>query len=406
MGRIPEGKRNSTLTSHAGRLRRRGMEQAAIAVELHNMNTTFCDPPLPPAEVDTIAASIAKYAPAPSSQMPIPPPLMVPRLSFMDVLNTPDDGREVLIEGVMRRGDIVNLIGVPKSRKSMMVTQIAMQMAVGAPCLGEFRTTQGRTLIIDAEVGAASLRDRFKLLTAELGIEVTSLAKSIEVHDLRGVYDQSGQCEAILRSLQAGEFDLVIVDPLYRMLPDGADENDNIEMAAFYRMLSHYMTRCGAGCFVVHHMPKSNGVSRSTTDAGAGAGSISRAADGQLVLTQHDGGWILKGTFRGFPDFDDRRLQRGDLAWRVEGVVEPTVKSKGRDKKPSKPAPVSKEEFATRFVTAQPESADAIVTRAVDQGISRREAGRLLAAAEEERLVNKSGGSGGAKAMYSRVGDA
>jgi hypothetical protein len=38
---------------------------------------------------------------------------------------------------------------------------------------------------------------------------------------------------------------------------------------------------------------------------------------------------MLKGAFRGFPDFDDRRLERGDLAWRVEGVIEPKAKGKG-----------------------------------------------------------------------------
>lgn len=397
--RIPEGSRNSTLTSHAGRLRRQGMSEAQIVSKLHAMNDTNCDPPLETAEVEKIAASIARYAPAASgASRPPPPPLMAPRLTFDEVMATPDDGREVLIEGVMRRGDIVNLIGVPKSRKSMLVTQVAMQMATGSLCLGEFQTARGRTLIIDAEVGAASLRDRLRILSAELGIDTQPLRKAIFVHDLRGIWDQSGQCEAILASLQPGEFDLVIVDPLYRMLPDGADENNNIEMASFYRMLSHYVTRCGAGCFVVHHMPKANGFSRSTTDAGAGAGSISRAADGQLVLTQCDGGWILKGTFRGFPDFDDRRLQRGDLAWRVEGRSQP--KSGSKPPRAKKAKSLTKEEFADRFITSQPESADAIVTRALEQGVSRREAGRLLAAAETERLVHKSGGSGGSKAMY------
>ncbi|MBX3316441.1 MAG: bifunctional DNA primase/polymerase [Phycisphaeraceae bacterium] len=399
--RIPEGRRDCTLTSHAGRFRRQGMSEAEIASELHSMNNALCDPPLPPEQVDKIAASVARYAPvATGNWRPPPPPLMAPRLTFDEVMATPDDGREVLIDCIMRRGDIVNLIGVPKSRKSIMVTQIAMEMATGQPCLGEFRTRQGRTLIIDAEVGAPSLRDRFRLLSAELGIDHDGLARAIEVYDLRGVMDQSGQCEAILASLQSGEFDLVIVDPLYRMLPDGADENDNIEMATFYRMLGHHAARAGFGCFVVHHMPKSNGFSRSTTDAGAGAGSISRAADGQLVLTQHEGGWILKGTFRGFPDFDDRRLQRGDLAWRVEGVVEP--KAKGKAHKADRPEPVTKEGFAARFVTASPETADTIIGRAHAAGVSKRLARELLDASSAAGLVQKASKGGRVKDVFRR----
>ena len=406
-GRIAEGVRNSTLTSHAGRLRRQGMSEGDIASELHAMNTSACDPPLEPAEVDRIAASVSRYAPGTTGGgRPHSHVLTVPRLTFDEVMATPDDGREVLIEGVMRRGDIVNLIGVPKSRKSMLVTQVAMQMATGAACLGEFPTMKGRTLIIDAEVGAASLRDRFGLLSAELGINHAALAGALEVHDLRGHIDPSGQCEAILASLQTGEFDLVIVDPLYRMLPDGADENDNIQMATYYRMLGHHAARAGIGCFVVHHMPKSNGMTRSVTDAGAGAGAISRAADGQLVLSHNEGGWMLKGAFRGFPDFDDRRLQRGDLSWRVEGVVEPKPKGKGPGTKQIKPERMSKEEFAARFVTPKSEPADSIIERAQAAGVSKRSAKDLLNAAVADDLVHKSSRGGRAKDEFSLRGGA
>ena len=61
---IPEGGRNAHLTSLAGTMRRRGMEQAAIEAALLAENAHKCQPPLPDAEVRTIAASVARYAPA------------------------------------------------------------------------------------------------------------------------------------------------------------------------------------------------------------------------------------------------------------------------------------------------------------------------------------------------------
>lgn len=399
-GVIPEGQRNSTLASHAGLLRRRGWSHAEIARELHAMNATQCQPPLEMGEVDQIASSIARYPAGPSSgSYPPPPALTVRRMTFDEVMATTDDGREVLIESVMRRGDIVNLIGVPKSRKSVLVTQIAMQMATGSPCLGEFKTRAGRTLIIDAEVGAPSLRERFRKLAAELGIETAALSRALEVCDLRGHWDQAEGCRIALGTLEPGEFDLVIVDPLYRMLPDGADENDNIQMASFYRMLSHHVTRIGVGCFVVHHAPKANGYNRSTTDAGAGAGAISRAADGQLVLTQRESGWFLRGAFRGFPDFEDRELERGDLAWRVEGVSQP--KPSSRTRKAEKAKPLTKEAFAAAFVTSQPETADAIIARAGEKQVSKREARDLLNAAVDADLVKKESKGGRTKDLFS-----
>jgi putative DNA primase/helicase len=60
---IPIGQRNSTLTSLAGTMQRRGMSKAAIAAALHEENLR-CAAPLPDAEVSAIATSVAAYEPA------------------------------------------------------------------------------------------------------------------------------------------------------------------------------------------------------------------------------------------------------------------------------------------------------------------------------------------------------
>jgi len=61
--RIPAGQRNQTLASLAGSMRRRGMSQEAIEAALLVENRR-CGPPLPDTEVQRIAASIGRYAPA------------------------------------------------------------------------------------------------------------------------------------------------------------------------------------------------------------------------------------------------------------------------------------------------------------------------------------------------------
>ncbi|MFW7381791.1 MAG: DUF3987 domain-containing protein [Oligoflexus sp.] len=58
---IPNGSRNSTLTSLAGLLRRKGLEESGIVTALGAFNQTMCHPPLEVSEVATIAKSIAKY---------------------------------------------------------------------------------------------------------------------------------------------------------------------------------------------------------------------------------------------------------------------------------------------------------------------------------------------------------
>ena len=61
IGILLEGHRNDTLFRDACYLRRKGWEQSAIESELLAQNLRRCRPPLPDAEVRTIAASAATY---------------------------------------------------------------------------------------------------------------------------------------------------------------------------------------------------------------------------------------------------------------------------------------------------------------------------------------------------------
>ena len=60
---IPEGRRNTTLTSLAGSMRRRGMTQDEIEAALQVVNANRCIPPLDDEEVSRIAKGIAHYEP-------------------------------------------------------------------------------------------------------------------------------------------------------------------------------------------------------------------------------------------------------------------------------------------------------------------------------------------------------
>ena len=61
---IPSGMRNTTLTSLAGTMRRRGMSEETICAALLSENKQRCQPPLPEGEVRGIARSVARYDPA------------------------------------------------------------------------------------------------------------------------------------------------------------------------------------------------------------------------------------------------------------------------------------------------------------------------------------------------------
>lgn len=58
---VPQGQRNTYLTSRAGSLRTRGFSQEATQAALHEENQAKCNPPLPESEVASIAASVCQY---------------------------------------------------------------------------------------------------------------------------------------------------------------------------------------------------------------------------------------------------------------------------------------------------------------------------------------------------------
>lgn len=60
---IPEGRRNTTLASLAGTMRRRSMPQEALESALLEVNKLQCKPPLSKVEVQAIAKSVSRYAP-------------------------------------------------------------------------------------------------------------------------------------------------------------------------------------------------------------------------------------------------------------------------------------------------------------------------------------------------------
>jgi hypothetical protein len=66
---IPEGQRNSTLTSRAGTMRRSGMPESVIEAALLEVNRLQCQPPLLEDEVRTIAKSVTRYPPSPNGNV-------------------------------------------------------------------------------------------------------------------------------------------------------------------------------------------------------------------------------------------------------------------------------------------------------------------------------------------------
>jgi hypothetical protein len=99
-GRIPRGRRNSTLTSLAGSMRKRGMSETAIVAALAEENRTRCDPPLSDAEIRGIAGSVGRYNP--QERLPQPNEKLASVVqTFERWLHLPDPGALLAVLGAV-----------------------------------------------------------------------------------------------------------------------------------------------------------------------------------------------------------------------------------------------------------------------------------------------------------------
>ena len=194
--------------------------------------------------------------------------------------------RGVVVAGLIRRGDVVNLVGGPKARKSFLVMQLALCVASGTPFLGR-ATTQGRVLLIDNELRGDDLSRRAQAMASAIGLDWHATA-NIETMLLRGQLADLNTIKAAVAKVPTGTFSLVIVDALYKAMPKGTDENSNADITQAYIVLDGIAEGQDCAAVCVHHTSKGAQHAKSVTDMGAGAGAQSRSADVHLVLRDHE----------------------------------------------------------------------------------------------------------------------
>src|SRR5262249_1624021 len=149
----------------------------------------------------------------------------------------------------------------------------ALALATGGRWLGAFATEPGQVLILDNELHRETMADRIQKVAEARGIPLDRVRGSLFVQSLRGQLRGVVALKPYFGQFKPGQFQLVILDTLYRMLPEGISENDNAAMAGVYNALDSYADRLGC-CFVpIHHSSKGGQADKNVTDVGAGAGS-------------------------------------------------------------------------------------------------------------------------------------
>lgn len=287
---ITEGGRNNYLTSVAGAMRKRGVDEAPILAALKAINETRCDPPLAEMEIESIARSICRYAPdeftavtirvSEPGRLPEPGPDGRPRkFKWASELTAPPRADDWLWKGYLPRSGITLLSAYWKAGKTTLLAHLLRALGTGGEFLGQ-EIRAARVLYVSEEGELHWVRRR-----DHLGIG-----------DHAGFYLQPFACKptpvdwlGFLGSLKADitghGFDLVVFDTLAKLWPVLEENDAGAVDAALMPMWE--LTKAGAGVLLIHHLRKSGG---GEYTASRGSGALSAFPDILIELTRFEAG--------------------------------------------------------------------------------------------------------------------
>ena len=289
--RILAGGRDNTLASMAGSMRHVGFGVEAIRAALHVANDKQCDPPLDESDVERIAASIGKYAPAPGPEVfggPLPEGALVRDaplgatdrfkiLSAAEVAALPR--LEYIVDGVMPESGIGGVFGASGSGKSFLVTDLLVAMDEGTEWFGHKVLRPVPSLYIGLE-GQAGASKRVAALIAN-GRQCSNVKFLLTSLNIRDAAERAQLIESIKD--QKLPFGCIVVDTLSRSAP-GADENGPVDMSEIIVGLTKVQEAIGGTVLVVHH------VGKDATRGMRGHSSLKAALDFSIETLRDDAG--------------------------------------------------------------------------------------------------------------------
>lgn len=175
-----------------------------------------------------------------------------------------------VVEPCIPAGKVTLLAGAGGSSKSYFALTLGMFL----PCLiqlGPFKPTKlGKTLAVVAEEDKEDVHRRIRAIIEEQGFtdeQLAAITDNVGVVPVRGLdwrllqHDESGDLQEtdrvdyLIDEVRAlGDCRLLILDPLVAF--NGADENNNVEMARLMFTLDRIAAATGAAVLVIHHVSK------------------------------------------------------------------------------------------------------------------------------------------------------
>jgi len=227
--------------------------------------------------------------------MPKPPGIeedWLRSLKEMMVEPDPKDRRETLVEGLLKRGEIMTLQAPTKVGKTFQLMHMALAWSHGLEYLGFKATRPLSVLFIDPELLQDEGEHRFRWVSQNVLLDEPATGRVTYVN-LRGktlmsASDPWGSLTMSLKELlKKRTFDIIIVDSIYQFQGD-RDPNASSEVVRMMNLLKSVTEAHGKPSVIyVHHFAKGNPSLKTGLDRAAGSYAYNAAADSVVVISPH-----------------------------------------------------------------------------------------------------------------------
>jgi hypothetical protein len=266
---VDEGKRNDSITSFAGHLRKVGIEYGEALEWLKLWNKSFATP-LVVEEVETSVTSIYSY---PSSDIVLRDGME------MNLMDTPI--MNDLVEGIIGERSLNFLAGEEGAGKSLLAMNLALAIATDQPKFLEYQIKKhGKVLYLNNELSFQLFVKRFQEMRRVLYHDgVAQLNRFLTLETMKPMNEAwDDLCKLIVREQPI----LVVLDCLY--WAHDRKENDSSEMKEIMRKFVELRDKFGIAVLVVHHTKKGSRFEGMHNDNMRGSSVFAGATDTVMMM--------------------------------------------------------------------------------------------------------------------------
>jgi len=221
---------------------------------------------------------------------------ILPTLSAAEELKKKINLPKILIDGLLYQNDIMAINAPSKSGKSFFLLHLAICLGAGKSWLGFSIENSCKILFLNFEVSYPLFLCRIKRVSEALNVPIPENFHFYSPLGGESVYQPiSNILPPLINTIEMEKFDVIFIDPLYKIydLAGNLDENSNSDMARLFDNLDRICIETGATIIYTHHYAKGQPGRKFAIDRASGAGTLARAPDAILNLTELDSGGTM-----------------------------------------------------------------------------------------------------------------